>query len=206
MRFTLLILIAFIISSCTSTQHEKLEINPTQETETTQNETIPQEDTLVNFTKKILSIIKSNDLKAFAQYIHPKKGVRFSPYAYVDTTENILLKKTDFIENLSKKYFWGYYDGSGEEISLTINDYFKEFVYDVDFIHAEEIKVDTLIGTGNSLNNMNEVYTNHHFVECYFSGFDPAYDGLDWRSLRLVFETYENKMVLIAIIHDQWTI
>ena len=181
-------------------------MNPAQEIEVIHSEPVYPKKSLVEFTKQLLRIIKKKDLTALTPYIHPEKGVRFSPYAYVDTSENILLQKDDFLSNPSKKYLWGYYDGSGEEISLTLNDYFKEFVYDVDFIHAEEMKEDTLIGTGNSLNNLTEVYTNNHFVECYFSGFKTEYGGLDWRSLRFVFEEFENKTVLIAIIHDQWTI
>jgi (p)ppGpp synthase/HD superfamily hydrolase len=43
-------------------------------------------------------------------------------------------------------------------------------------------------------------------VEYHFSGFDPKYEGMDWRSLRLVFEEKDNIWHLVGIIHDQWTI
>jgi hypothetical protein len=38
------------------------------------------------------------------------------------------------------------------------------------------------------------------------SGFDPEYEGMDWRSLRLVFEKKNDIWYLVGIIHDQWTI
>ena len=43
-------------------------------------------------------------------------------------------------------------------------------------------------------------------VEYHFPGFDPQYGGLDWASLRLVFQEFEGRWVLVGIIHDEWTI
>jgi hypothetical protein len=42
-------------------------------------------------------------------------------------------------------------------------------------------------------------------VEYYFPGFDLQLQGMDWRSLRLVFTLYDNTWYLVGIIHDQWT-
>lgn len=56
------------------------------------------------------------------------------------------------------------------------------------------------------LENQFEVYENPIIVEYYFSGFDPEYEGIDWRSLRLVFEQYEGSWKLVGIINNQWTI
>jgi hypothetical protein len=43
-------------------------------------------------------------------------------------------------------------------------------------------------------------------IEYYFSGFDPQYGGMDWRSLRLVFIKDSNNWYLAAIVHGEWTI
>jgi len=43
-------------------------------------------------------------------------------------------------------------------------------------------------------------------VEYHFPGIDPQYGGLDWRSLRLVFQQSGGEWYLVGIIHDQWTI
>jgi len=156
----------------------------------------------------VLKAIKNYDIDKLADAVHPDKGVRFSPYGYVDV-ENNLVFTAEEVKKLAddpKKYLWGYYDGSGEPISLSFSDYHKKFIYDVDFVNAEEIGYNKTLGHGNSLNNSFEVYKNSIIVEYYFSGFDPQYEGMDWRSLRLVFEKKNDIWYLVGIIHDQWTI
>jgi hypothetical protein len=105
-----------------------------------------------------------------------------------------------------KVYTWGIYDGSGLPINLTSAEYYNKFIYDVDFINAPEISYNRIIGKGSTINNAFEVYPNTIIVEYHFSGFDPKYEGMDWRSLRLVFEEKDIVWYLIGIIHDQWTI
>ena len=56
------------------------------------------------------------------------------------------------------------------------------------------------------IENQFEIYDNAIVVEYYFPGFNPDYAGMDWESLRLVFEQYENDWKLVGIIHNQWTI
>ncbi|MEO7960049.1 MAG: hypothetical protein ABIR19_00800, partial [Ginsengibacter sp.] len=101
---------------------------------------------------------------------------------------------------------WGAYDGEGGDIRMTIGDYFKKFVYDVDFLSPEKTSYNQTMGAGNSLNNITEIYKDADFMENYFSGFDKKYDGMDWRSLRLVFKEFEGNYYLVGVVHDQWTI
>jgi hypothetical protein len=72
--------------------------------------------------------------------------------------------------------------------------------------YAEQIGYNTVLGHGNSLNNSFEIYKDSIIVEYYFSGLDPQYEGMDWRSLRLVFEEKDDIWYIVGIIHDQWTI
>jgi hypothetical protein len=156
----------------------------------------------------VLTAIKNYDMKKLADAIHPDKGVRFSPYGYVDVDNNLVFTAEE-VKNLAtdpKTYLWGHYDGSGEPIALNFPDYYKKFIYDVDFLNAEQVGYNKALGHGNSLNNSFEVYKNSIIVEYYFSGFDPQYEGMDWRSLRLVFEKKDDIWYLVGIIHDQWTI
>lgn len=155
----------------------------------------------------VLKAIKNYDIDKLANAIHPDKGVRFSPYGYVDI-ENNLVFTAEEVKKLAddpKQYLWGYYDGSGEPIILSFSDYHKRFIYDVDFVNAEQIGYNKILGHGNSLNNSFDVYKNSIIVEYHFSGFDPQYEGIDWRSLRLVFEKKDNIWYLVGIIHDEWT-
>src|SRR5205814_3566037 len=145
-----------------------------------------------------------------ASFIEPVEGVRFSPYGYVDTTNDRKFSATEFLNYItgkrSAKLNWGTYDGSGETILLTADEYFNKFVYDVDFLNAEKISLNKTLGKGNSLNNIDSVYRNYVYTEFYFPGFDKKYEGMDWRSLKLVFKKDIDKLYLVALIHDQWTI
>lgn len=103
-------------------------------------------------------------------------------------------------------YNWGVYDGSGESIDLPFSEYYNKFIYDVDFADADIIGNNTVAKVGNTVNNISQAYPNGSFVEFHFSGFDAKYAGLDWRSIRLVFEKVNENWYLVGIIHDQWTV
>jgi hypothetical protein len=166
------------------------------------------EKNLIILSSKILKSLKEKDYIGLAEFIHPKLGIRFSPYAYIDTTADQLLSRNRLIalSKSQKKIKWGFEDATEKPIKLSINNYVKEFIYDVDFLNAEKNGVNKFFGGGNSLNNLKEIYPGCNFAEFYFSGFDPKFEGMDWRALRLVFKDYKKKYYLIAIVHDQWTI
>jgi len=136
-----------------------------------------------------------------------RSGVRFSPYAYIDTTSDITFTTDNFVHkiNQQKKISWGRYDRSGEGILLTLEQYFNKFVYSADFLHADSIRLIKMIGSGSSLNNLETVYKECDFTESYFAGFDEKFEGMDWQTLRLVYKKHHDTYFLIDIVHDQST-
>lgn len=104
------------------------------------------------------------------------------------------------------RYMWGKYDGSGNPIELTPYEYFKAFVYDKDYLSASEIGVNTVVKSGNSLENIQEIFPDARFIDFYSPGADPGAGGLDWSSLRLVFEEYHGKLMLTVILHSECTV
>lgn len=155
----------------------------------------------------VLSAIKARDMEKLSGFVHPDKGVRLSAYAYVDVKEDVVLSR-DQIRVLMKdpaRRKWGHYDGTGDPIMLTGSEYWTKFVYDWDFVNAREIGYNRKIGFGNSLHNAFEVYPDGIVVEYYFPG-TREYEGMDWKSLMLVFEKMGREWFLVGIIHDQWTI
>ncbi|WHY20499.1 hypothetical protein QNH28_05730 [Paenibacillus sp. G2S3] len=125
-------------------------------------------------------------------------------------TKNDLVFSKDEVEGLMKdstKRVWRTFAGSGDLIELTFADYYKRFIYDADFIQTAEIAVNKGLGQGTMINNLNEVYPKekYDFVEYHIEGIDPSVEGMDWRSLRLVFEKIGEDHALVGIIHDQWT-
>jgi len=165
---------------------------------------------LLKTTQNILLLLKTKNYSAFANYIHPVEGIRFSPYGFVDTIHDIKLSKQKFINEagqpMQNMIVWGEFDGTGDPIKMTLNNYMQRFVYDVDFVNPEKRSLNEFIGGGNSLNNLELVYKNCDFTESHFSGFDKKYAGMDWKSLRLVFKIRNRKFLLVGIVHDEWTI
>lgn len=158
--------------------------------------------------EEVLTAIKNKDMDVLSKMVHPVKGVRFSPYAYVRESEDIVLTagKLKDIRADNTEYLWGSYDGSGEPIKLTFTDYYDKFIYDKDFINAKEIGYNKTLGKGNTEDNSKKVYKSSIIVEYHFPGFNPEYTGMDWESLRLVFEKVEDTWYVVGVIHDQWTI
>ncbi len=180
---------------------------------TTSNDTIQQtkvDKDLIKYSQQVIHAIKELKTEELANYISPVEGVRLSPYGYIDKKNDIILSKAELNElwttssKIKKK--WGSYDGSGEPIKMTIKEYFKRFVYDVDFEKAPNISTNACLGGGNSQNNISEVYDGCEYVEYYFEGFDQKYEGMDWKALRLVYKKQEGSYFLVGIVHDEWTI
>lgn len=157
----------------------------------------------------VMNALRNKDMNQLAAWVHSEKGLRFSPYAHVDTKNDLVFTK-DEVEGLMKdstKRVWRTFAGSGDLIELTFADYYKRFVYDADFIQMAEIAVNKGLGQGTMINNLNEVYPKdqYDFVEYHIAGIEPSVEGMDWRSLRLVFEKIGEDHALVGIIHDQWT-
>lgn len=159
-------------------------------------------------TEELIQAIKNRDGEKIAEFVHPVKGVRFTPYTYVSPEGDVVFSREEMKNFFADTdlYLWGYYDGIGSEIRLKPAEYYEEFIYSADFINAPEVGYNKVLSSGNMLENQFDVYDNPIIVEYYFPGFNPEYDGMDWRSLRLVFEEYEGNWKLTGIIHNQWTI
>ncbi len=155
---------------------------------------------------EVIAALKNEDMTILSGYVHPRLGLRSSPYAFVRDTDQVFL--ADEVASLlidSKVYTWGHYSGSGAPIDLGFPAYYSQFVYDVDFANATQMALNHRLGVSTSMDNSLEFYPGTMIVEYYFPGFDAQFHGMDWRSLRLVFMEDNNTWYLVGIIHDQWT-
>lgn len=155
---------------------------------------------------EVLKALKDKNYTAFASFIHPQKGIRFSMYAFVNLKEDKHFSKADFEKYQPTKtlFTWGTQDGSGDPYKATINDYLGKWVFSKDFT-ASQYSVNKFIGGGNSLNNLKEIYPKADFTENYIKGTEKS-GNMDWKTVRFVFEEFEGKYYLIAVVNDQWTI
>lgn len=161
-----------------------------------------------NTANDLLEALKNKDADKIADYAHPVKGVRFTPYTTVSIENDVVMSKENmklFFED-ENSYIWGSYDGIGEEIKLTPSQYYEKFIYTEDFISTDKVGYNKVLSSGNSVENQFDVYKNSIIVEYYLPEINPEYEGLDWQSLRLVFEEYDGNWKLVGIIHNQWTI
>ena len=218
-QFIFLLLCIFLLSACVSS-------NSTTPTQPPPTPTLPStsepthlptpsgptvtprnvEQEVLARAAEVILLLKNQDMTGLAAYTHRVRGIRFSPYSAIQPDDLVFFK--DEIAGLmedSTVYHWGIYDGSGLDMDLTFASYFADFVYDVDFASAPQVAVNQRLGQGNTIDNSAEVYPGEMIVEYHFPGFDPQYDGMDWRSLRLVFRYCQGNYDLIGIIHDEWT-
>ncbi|HCB63231.1 MAG: hypothetical protein A2W93_11330 [Bacteroidetes bacterium GWF2_43_63] len=204
-------LLLFIVSVLAVACNNKSKNNSDQE-QKTDSTTVSLKDSvsdeqLVQDAKMILQHFKNKEYNQLAEYVGPQ-GVRFSPYAFIDTSKDNVLSAQQIRNAATSKEVlqWGEFDGSGEPIKMTIEKYFADFVYDTDFLKKGEVTVNEFTQRGNTTNNIKEAYPGCAYVDFLINGEKPEYDGIDWKAIRIVFRIVEGKAVMVAVVHDEWTI
>lgn len=214
-RLSLFLFICLLALSCNNSGNKKdIAADTTAKADSVINPPVvddPLRDSvLLALTKDVLTAFKNKQYDSLALLIHPNEGVLFSPYGYVDTAGNVVVKaetmKTWADKKKQPKIMWGWYDGDEEEIRMTINEYVKHFVYDMDFLKPDSLKVDELIAGEHVLKMLRDFFPGCHIVESHFEGVDEKNDGMDYRNLRLVFKKKDGKYYLVGVIHDEWVI
>lgn len=165
----------------------------------------------------VVVALRQKDWLTLSRLAHPERGVRFTPYAYVDLESDLVLSPeqlavldADEAKERGREPHvrrWGVFDGTGEPIEMTVDEYYGRFLYDRDFASAERGGPNERVGHGNSLNDMPAVFGDRDvvFFEYHVPGTE-RYGGMDWRSLRVVLERIKNRWYLIGLVHDEWTI
>ncbi len=164
---------------------------------------------LSGLEQQVITALKNKDMTKLATLVHPEKGIRFSPFSYVDTNSDRIItqEKIKNFFNDPRKYTWGYSDSDGLPIRMNSQNYYDSFVFDCDYSKADEISYNTTIGRSLTVSNIFEVYPRTIIVEFGKDPSDSSIKGEDWRSIKLIFEKYDdNKWYLVGIVHDQWKI
>lgn len=166
-----------------------------------------QQTSVTGVAEQVIQAIKNQEFATLAN-LASANGVRFSPYENVKPTSDIVLTTQQITNALSISAAYNRWvaDGSGEPINLWIGQYRAKYVYDVDFATASSQLRNQPQQRGNIINNIFTIYTGKQIVEYHFTGFDPQYEGIDRRSLRLVFWQENGKWKLIWVVHGQRTI
>ena len=155
----------------------------------------------------VVRALKQRDTTTLARFVHPDRGVRFSPSVFLEKGEGRTFTRAQ-VRRLSAdrtRYLWGHHDGSGEPMRLRFSDYYKRFVFPRDFTRARKVLYNTPTQRGNTRKNTFSVHPRAIHVEYYLpqTAPDKAYD---WASLNLIFEQKNGVWYLVGIVHDGWTI
>lgn len=136
---------------------------------------------IMSIADKTITALKNKDFETLSNISSQEQGVRFVPYSYIDKLRNIVLSHEKIAEGFDNHttYLWGEEDGTGIPISMTLESYYKRFVYSNDFANAPKVGYNLTLGKGNSLNNIRSIYPESIVVEYYFEGFNPMYEGMD---------------------------
>jgi hypothetical protein len=159
--------------------------------------------------REVVAALKSRDGARLARLVHPDKGVRFSPYSFVRAGHDLVLTRDRLAQVFrdTTSLTWGTADGSGETLTFPFEQYYRRFVYDVDFAAAPVVRYNQPPARmGNTPNNIAQAYPGAQWVEFHYPRIDAKYQGMDWRSLWLVFERQGDEWLLIGIVHGSWTI
>ena len=155
-----------------------------------------------------LDALKRRDGAALSAVAHPTRGVRFTPYPFVQVAKDVVLMRSELTGAYrdTKARTWGVSDGKGDPITLTFADYGARYVWSRDFLAATKTSYNKPIGTGNSVDNTAEAYPNAILYEAYDPGPVPADEPFRWQSLRLLFEDVGGSWYLVGVVHAEWTI
>ncbi|HKS30171.1 MAG TPA: hypothetical protein VJS44_20270 [Pyrinomonadaceae bacterium] len=160
---------------------------------------------------QIMLALKNRDMRRLSAFVHPTRGVRFSPYVYAEPQKERALSRRQLVSlyRSRRRLTWGEYDGSGDPIRLTFSQYLKRFVYRQDLLKANEVSYNPpgRSGPGTSVNNLLEVYPRAILVVYSHEGITgPQGGAMDWQQLWLVFERLGSNWYLVAIVNNEWTI
>jgi hypothetical protein len=160
--------------------------------------------------RQVMIALKNRDMRTLASFVHPVKGVRFSPYVYVEKKTHRRLNRQQLVRlyKSRQRLTWGEADGSGDPIRMTFRQYLNSFVYRQDLLTDKSpVYNPERPQSGNSVNNLGEVYPNTIIVGYGHEGITgPQGGAMDWQTLYLVFERLGKQWYLIGIVNDEWTI
>lgn len=163
---------------------------------------------LLRAAARAAEALRAEDYGTLGDLVHPERGLTFTASSTVDpeADQNFSADEIRGLTENSRQYLWGYEDGRGFPILLTMEEFIRQYVFAVDYTQAPEVGVDRVVLSGNALENVAQAYPGCRFVDLCYPELDPDLGGLDWCSLKLVFAPLEGQWRLVGLIHSQWTI
>ena len=119
------------------------------------------------------------------------------------------IQKTEIstIEADKKEHTFGYYDGNGDPIIKTTDNFIRTLIYDHYYSRADEVAENLLLEDGtNSSNTILKDIAERKFMAYHFHGFDPSAKEMDWSTLYVIFDKENGNYKLRALVKSNWSI
>ncbi|NDL67253.1 S-layer homology domain-containing protein [Anaerotalea alkaliphila] len=169
------------------------------------NPAFTQPAMLTALAQDISALLDDGDMDGLAAYAHPDKGIRFSPYTWVENDHQVVSPAAlSALLTGPAILVWGVEDGTGDDIEMTAQAYFDRYVAARDFSVPNDIQYDTVVSRGSLLNNIPDFYPDAVFVELFVEG-TTQYGGMDWRSRYIVLEEQDGVWYVVAVVNGEWT-
>jgi hypothetical protein len=152
---------------------------------------------------EIVRHFMDKDMTHMIRHVHPKHGVRFTPYPNFTQSDQVFTPQQ--VLNLfqdGRAYSWGRVGGTGDPIKMTFPQYYKRFVYARDFSQAPVVTYNTVAKGGMFGNNSATFFPGSKFIDYYWPGTDAS-NETDWRTLRMVFMPWQDNWLLVAVANDE---
>jgi hypothetical protein len=163
---------------------------------------------LIVASKQVLVALKAKDYQRL-QTLTSLDGLSLneSPDSLDLTKNDVPQSEISKIPTNTTIKLWGYTDGKGDPINLTVGNYIDKWIYNKEYLDAPKIEVNKIIKIAGSTSNEIMTYSDgRNFVAFHFDGFNPKYSGLDWTTMYLIFDLQNGEYKLRAIVKDNWTI
>lgn len=146
--------------------------------------------------------LRDKDFAKLATLAHPDKGVRFTPYTFIQPRDVVLDAATIRQGTANTRtYLWGFSDGKGDPLEWTLERYLARYVYERDYAAAPQVLIDNYPQVrGNKYDNTKTVGADRGVL------LPRDRTRPNWSGLRLVFEDRGGAWYLVGVIHDEWTI
>ncbi len=165
------------------------------------------QDTVLDRAKEAVQALKDKNLVLLSRMVHPSKGIVFSSSVCMDANAKTLTRQqVQALSFVDPSQFQTVVNNcSAEPMDFTFSEFYKRFIYDVDYSTTGRIFVDDDFEHGECPNNVDEVYPDADIVEFLYPSSDQeeAY-GVPWKALFLVFEKGDDEQYyLVAIAHGE---
>ena len=160
---------------------------------------------LTHLSSAVAECLAAEDYASLAEYIHPVYGLVFAPSPTVNLGSNQCFtpQRVAYAGEDRTVYVWGMKYGTDEPIQLTTKQFFAEYIYDRDYLNAPVLGFNTVLRSGNALENVTAAFPDGQFVDLYFPSSGTGVN--DWSILRMVFEDSGGELKLSALIHSEYT-